>query len=187
MGLRLGLLVLVWLGAATGAGSRPSDEPSLERLLDDAVAAHEAGRPGQALELYSRALASAEATDATRLFCSLNASVLACDLGRYDEARALALGAASLAEAAKDLEALAKSRNNLGLALQRLGDLDAALAEYEAALEIKLERGDVEGVATNHGNRGVVLFELGRYSESLAAQETSEAIARERADRKSVV
>jgi Flp pilus assembly protein TadD len=48
------------------------------------------------------------------------------------------------------------TRNNLGVALARLGDLQSALKEFESAAD----------PATAHNNLAVVLLEAGQYEQS---------------------
>jgi tetratricopeptide (TPR) repeat protein len=74
----------------------------------------------------------------------------------------LKLTAASTSEARRQ----AAAHNNRGLIMARLGGLEAALADFEAALALTPASSAAEV------NRGTVLFQMGLYPDALSAFET---------------
>jgi len=163
--------------AVLGAARAGSQEAS--QLIDEAVEQHGNGHYRPAYETYLRALylLTDPRDDPDALFCSLNASSLAADLGEYAASRDLATRALGLAEGLKDEEAKGRAHNNLGRALQFLGDNESAIEAYRKALDINLAGEDGEGIATNLANIGVVLFNQGRYADALEAYDRAAAAA----------
>lgn len=100
-------------------------------------------------------------------------------LGRYDEAIALAnelqhaLGADASAEA---LALVAKSRLNLGVCYLAIGQPERALEAYAQAEALFRRLEDAEGAAQVMNNQGVVLLELGRTDEAAAMFERAAPI-----------
>lgn len=90
--------------------------------------------------------------------------------GRFDEARAQAELAIDLARQVPDGRATeGHARNNLGVALAHLGEVDRGIEELRAAARIAREGSDdVDDVARAVVNLSAVLFDAGRFPESLA-------------------
>jgi ATP/maltotriose-dependent transcriptional regulator MalT len=90
--------------------------------------------------------------------------------GRFDEARAEAERAIVLAQQVPDGRSTEGSaRNNLGVALAHLGDLDRGIEELRTAARIAREESDdVDDVARAIVNLSSVLFDAGRFPEALA-------------------
>ena len=90
--------------------------------------------------------------------------------GRFDEARTEAERAIDLARQVPDGAATEGSaRNNLGVALAHLGELDRGIEELRAAAQIARESSDdVDDVARAIVNLSSVLFDAGRFAEALA-------------------
>ena len=111
------------------------------------------GRPGEALDLFDRALrVTAELPQAL-----MNRGIALLDLGRREEA--LASHQQALALRPDYAEAFL----NMGNVLQELQLSNEALASYEKALEIR------PSYAEAHNNRGNVLLKLARTAEALAS------------------
>jgi tetratricopeptide (TPR) repeat protein len=115
------------------------------------VAAHQAGRHNEALDLIGRALASGGPHP---VFHS-NLSAVHLALRRFDEA------AAHAQEAIRLNPAFADPHNNLGVALRELG----RLAEAEAAFRTAVSRNP--GHADARSNLGAALQRQGRIPEAL--------------------
>ncbi len=77
--------------------------------------------------------------------------------------------AATLAEAERDLNALGRVANNLGMLAFHRGDLNAAADAWARAAEAKARTGDLRGERIGRHNRGLALRELGRLEEAMAA------------------
>ena len=164
-------------------GGAPTD---LARLLHTGQAHHIAGRLDEAKAAY-RAVLAEDPDYAPAL--GMLALALAGDLDApeteavvqrhlaqrpYDGASLHLLGqirlrqgddaeaAVLLDRAANWMPALAPIHNDLGVALQRLGQLEAALAAFDRALALDA------AYAVAHGNRGDALYGAGRYGEALA-------------------
>jgi eukaryotic-like serine/threonine-protein kinase len=97
------------------------------------------------------------------------------NLGRLQEASAVASEAEKIFAAAGDQRGVARSINFRGIVLQNEGDAIAAKGKYERALAIYRELGNRKGVADELDNLGDVLFALAdlngarkSYEESLA-------------------
>ena len=60
-----------------------------------------------------------------------------------------------------DKSGVATSLNNIGLVLDRKGDLDGALRKYQESLKIEEEIGDKPGVAASLNNIGLVFDRKG--------------------------
>ncbi|MCW2698730.1 MAG: transcriptional regulator, LuxR family [Blastococcus sp.] len=90
--------------------------------------------------------------------------------GRFDEARTEAERAISLAAQVSDGGPTdGHARNNLGVALAHLGELDRGIAELRAAARIAREQSDdVDDIARAVVNLHSVLFDAGRFQEALA-------------------
>jgi tetratricopeptide (TPR) repeat protein len=167
--------------------------PEIAQIFAAAAQYHQAGRLGEAEQLYRRILAVAprHADSLHRLGLiayQAGRPDMAVDLlrqaitqdkrpGRYHAHLSLALGALGrLDEAVAASRAAIRlepnqpdSHNNLGVLLMRLGRLDEAADCYRQAIAL------APGIADAHNNLGNVLLEMGRADE--AAQSYREAIA----------
>ena len=136
-----------------GKGAARVASRSLPRGLQEAFAAHQAGRLDQALRLYRQFLAvRPENLDALNL-----AGIASTQSGEYERA-------VEFLEAALRVNAdAAETHHNLGAALTRLGRLDAAEAAFGRAIEL------APNYAEAHNELGFVLKEQGRLDEAEAA------------------
>jgi len=130
--------------------SRPG--PAAPSLLNQAVAAHQAGRLDEAEALYARVLEQQPGQfDATHL-----RGVIALQRGHLETAQALI--ARALEGKPKDAAAL----NNLGTAFLRAGRLDDAREQFERAAKAQPAYADAQA------NLGNVLRQLGRVADAVA-------------------
>jgi predicted O-linked N-acetylglucosamine transferase (SPINDLY family) len=123
----------------------------LATVLSAALGHHQAGRLGEAEQLYRQVLALD-----SRHFDSLHLlGVIAAQRGRHD----LAIEQIGAAIA---INALApEAHNNLGIALRRQGRLDEAMSSYERALALKPD------FAAAYSNLGNVLSDRHRLDEAM--------------------
>jgi tetratricopeptide (TPR) repeat protein len=128
-------------GCAPPGGAAAADPGA---LLREAVAAHQAGRHGEAEALYRRLLeAVPDHADANHLM-----GMLACQTGRPEAAPAL------IASAVAKAPAVAAYRLTLATALQALARLDEAEAAYRAALALEPALAEAHaGLGTLHARR----------------------------------
>jgi protein O-GlcNAc transferase len=125
----------------------------LLRVLQQAIAAHQAGNSAEAERFYKRALRAApEQFDALHLL-----GVLKAERGLHEEADRLLKKALQVNPGA--VEAL----NNRANVLWRLKRFEEALASCEAALALR------PGFAEALNNRGNILHDLGRPEDALAS------------------
>lgn len=85
----------------------------------------------------------------------------------------------ALLEDVRHWDAAANVHSQLGNAYRRLGDLEAALAHCERAIELQAEEPD-RVAARAHHNRGTALLSLNRPEQAAAAYEAAARIYRER-------
>ena len=131
------------------------NEAQTAALLNEALAAHQAGRLGEAQARYRQVLALAP-----RQFDALHLlGVLERQQG--DAAEAVRL----IAQALAVNPAQAAAHCNLGAALQDLGRSEEALASYDRALQLN------PGHALAWSNRGNALRKLGRLLEAVDSYE----------------
>ncbi|MBS2965666.1 tetratricopeptide repeat protein [Actinocrinis puniceicyclus] len=93
--------------------------------------------------------------------------LLACDLGRYDEAADHLRAAASLYEQLGDRHRRATAVNSLGVVALRRGDPEDAIQLLEHALAVHLDLGDARQSALVRIDLGDALIETGRCAEAL--------------------
>ena len=165
-----------------------------EALYLSGVIAGSAGRPADAVDLMTRAIAA----NPKHADAHYNRGVALGELGRHEEAaesyaratacdaahgnaffnRGVALGA--LGRHAEAIESYgralalqpryAEAQQNRGVALAALGRHAEALASYDQAIALK------PGYAAAHNNRGVALAALGRLPEAIAAYDRAAAL-----------
>ncbi len=84
----------------------------------------------------------------------------------------------ALAAGDLDLEALAVTYNNRGVAYNELGDFDRAIADYREALDLKPgDRTTLRNLRIAYVRRAVAAANLGRYEEALADLDTAVELA----------
>jgi DNA-binding SARP family transcriptional activator/tetratricopeptide (TPR) repeat protein len=83
-----------------------------------------------------------------------------------------------------DLAAQAQAHNDLGIAYERQGRYEQALASLQESLALRRRLGDRLGLAAGLGNLGLVYQRLGRYEQALVCQQESLALYRELRDRR---
>ncbi|MGD0387897.1 MAG: tetratricopeptide repeat-containing glycosyltransferase family protein [Tepidisphaeraceae bacterium] len=127
--------------------------PTIQQAFDLAVQHHQAGRLGEAEQLYRQVLAQQpDHADALHL-----SGVLAIQAGRLDAAvefirRAIAICSTN-----------ANYYSNLGGALKDRGQVDQAIAAYGQAIRLKPDFAEV------HSNLGNALRNVGQLDEAIAA------------------
>jgi tetratricopeptide (TPR) repeat protein len=129
-------------------------------IVERALALHRSGAVAEAARLYSEVLArQPRNVDALRylamIFCQQEQFRKGIDLLR----KALEIAPQSGA-----------THNLLGRAQHRIGELDAALASFDAALACQPDLAEV------HGNRGSVLTDLGRLVEAIESYDRALAL-----------
>jgi protein O-GlcNAc transferase len=129
---------------------RPPQNSAGHPLLPEAVALHQAGRVGEAAQIYERILAQMPRQfDAAHLL-----GVIALQEGRLDQAQRMLTSALKI----KPNDAAALS--NLGTAHLRNGQLEAARDCFQRAL--KLQPNSVNALS----NLGTVLHQMGRFRDA---------------------
>ncbi len=143
--------------------------PVWPQTLDQARALHGAGHAREALVAYrSVAMATVETDPRTAGIAHNNACVLLIDLGDYPAAYDECAAALPLRRRTGEDRGLARTLNNLGLALQHLGRYDEAQIATEEALGLNRAREDREGEAVNLTNLAGVAILAGRYGNALS-------------------
>jgi len=134
---------------------------TLAETLNEAIAAHRAGRLSDAERIYQAILGvKPDHFDSLHML-----GVVHLQKGRYAEARRLIESALKLDNRSAD------AHSHHGNALSALGMHGHALASYDRALALKHDH--VNALA----NRGLALVRLGKYKEALASCEAALAIA----------
>jgi tetratricopeptide (TPR) repeat protein len=154
------LAVLAVLAGTAAAGA----------TLDEARALHAAGRLDEALVAYDAVAEELSETDPGQASIARNnACVILMNRGDNRAAVETCREALRLLDTSDDPLRRSRTLNNLGLALQYLGEYDEAGKRFGEALELNRARGDVEGQVINHANLAVLAIQAGRYAEALAA------------------
>jgi tetratricopeptide (TPR) repeat protein len=135
-------------------------EATLERLLEDAVAAHVKGASATAQQLYRQLLA----VRPTDLRVLTNFGVLAAQTGQTS----LAIELLNRAIAADRTQPM--PLNNLGMLLTLLKRYEEALLRLDEAIAL------APAYADAHSNRGIALAHLGRDAEALASHEQAQRL-----------
>lgn len=148
---------------------------SLEREAGDLDAAERDCRQALALAQELRGASHHATIDARRQLAALHV-----DLGRFAEAGAefrdtLAWMSARLGERHTDV---ARSRNSLAIVAWELGDMDTALREMAAAVDIWRDGGGPM-LAAGLFNQAMLLHSIGRHAEALPLLRESLALRRE--------
>jgi tetratricopeptide (TPR) repeat protein len=135
-------------------------DPAAARTLEQGLQYQKAGRLAEAEGCYRRVLAiQPNHADALQLVGGI-----ACQAGQYD------IAAKWISRAIEQNPNVPAWFSNLGLALERQGKLEDALASYDKALEL---RPAYEIALSNRGN---VLKALGRTDEALASYDKALAL-----------
>ncbi|OLC55665.1 MAG: hypothetical protein AUH92_01635 [Acidobacteria bacterium 13_1_40CM_4_69_4] len=145
-------------------------QPGAADILDRARSAQSAGRQEAALSLYDRALKEFRrlGDDTGAAVCLNNSSVILVANGDPAGALARAREAVRLRRALGDTHLAGRSLTNAGRALQQMGRLDEAEADYRQALAAATEARDRRDLVINALNLGVVAQARGLYGEALA-------------------
>jgi tetratricopeptide (TPR) repeat protein len=141
--------------------------------MDEARALLEAGRLEDAVAAF-RAIAATPASPEEAGAARNNACVVLMDLGDYRGALTECREARRLREAGSDRRGLARTLNNTGLALQRLGRHAEAERAYGEALAINRERGDTQAEVVNVRNLALLYSLEGHYA--LAREQLDEVM-----------
>ncbi|MFD2414836.1 ATP-binding protein [Amycolatopsis pigmentata] len=110
----------------------------------------------------------------SRLRCQLGRAYL--DLKRFDDAREESEKAGLLAVQVGDQRNESVALQQLGLAAEGLGDIDAALDYLGRSLRAEQELGIERGVALRHQRIGEVLFGVGRDAEAATHLEQARSV-----------
>jgi len=119
----------------------------------------------EAIEEYSKCLSHPEATEENRVAANILIGNCYYAQSRFTEAEKHYREALDISKGVKNekekLEGKAAALGNLGIVLQKRGELDGALENYEKALEAHKRTGRCEGMAANYGNMGILLRQKG--------------------------
>ncbi len=140
------------------------------RAFFEAHAHLQAGDLPAAFARYQEAVPLLEEVgDSEYLFhCCSNASVVATNLGKYQDALDLAARAVTASKSlSKDSQA--KALTNHGLACRYLGHHQKALDSYKASLNLNQELGDFMSIARNYSNIAVIHLLTGKYAAGMEA------------------
>lgn len=144
--------------------------------LEEARRRHAAGDSVGAIAAWHAVAADPTTSASDRATAHNNACVAQSDRGLLEAALADCEAALALRERLDDRLRLARTLNNLGLVLQRLGRLDQATTRFEQALAHNEAIGDTPGAVINVLNLGVVALDQARLRDALEA--TSDALVR---------
>lgn len=136
------------------------------------------GENDRALAYFGQAEDVAEREALTELLVQVQLSQAATYRQLDDNAQALAVYRAGLAQAQAldDAVLLAMFYNNLGNVLRDMAQYTEALSYFDQALDISQSMGLDYGVGINHINQAVVHYLLEEYDQSLAKYQRAEAI-----------
>jgi DNA-binding SARP family transcriptional activator/tetratricopeptide (TPR) repeat protein len=98
---------------------------------------------------------------------SLDLSLISGQTGRHDTETELAENAAEICRSLHDNRGLADALDQIGLARQRAGLAQEALAHFREARALYDDAGDQLGSAASRGHAGISCWHLGRYQEAL--------------------
>lgn len=138
----------------------PGAHRQIAALLAEAYIHHDSGRLEQAEALYRRILGTLPGHPDALHFLG----VASLQRGRDTDAAEL------IGQAVSANPSDTAARINLGNALKRLGNLEAAAAQYRSALELK------PGLVEAHFNLGVVTQAQGRFADAEACYRTAIAL-----------
>jgi CHAT domain-containing protein/Tfp pilus assembly protein PilF len=171
VGPRLFLFVVALLAAAS---------PSAGQTLDEARQLHMEGRFEEALIAYRGFLDSPEGSDpASAAAASNNSCVIRMNLGQHAAALEDCREALRQRLLGDDQRRLARTLNNLGLALQNVGEFTESAERYREALAINREIGETAAAAQNLANLSSLAIREARYDLALARIEETMALASE--------
>jgi tetratricopeptide (TPR) repeat protein len=129
-------------------------------VVERALALHRSGAFAEAARLYSEVLAQEPRNvDALRYL-----AMIYCQQEQFRE------GIDLLQQAVEIAPRSGSTHNLLGRAQHRIGELDAALASFDAALACQPDLADA------HGSRGLVLNDLGRLVEAIESYDRALAL-----------
>lgn len=175
----LSLWVMVF-GAAAQTGEAPSGPgPTLDTARD----LHLAGRWQEALKAYRQVAEAAEVDDpGSAAIAYNNRCYLLTEQAEYREALEDCERALELRRGLGDEPRLARTLNNLGLVLQRLGRYEEARTRFQEALDLNLRNDARAAVALNHSNLGNLATDRGDYERALRHLDLSEREVRRHED-----
>jgi len=151
--------------------------------LDEARSLHIAGELVEALRAYDEVAIALEPTDpASAASARNNSCVIYMNRGEHRAAVEQCRDALRLRQMVDDPRKLGRTLNNLGLALQYVGESDEASVHFGEALSINESIGDVEAQVINHANLGVLATQAGRYSAALASHGRALTLSEENPD-----
>ena len=166
----IAILVGLLLDASLVAAAAP--EP-----LDTARRLHVAGDWHAALEAYERVTETDGIEPAKAAIALNNSCAILNSLADYPAALDACREALRLRRTLDDEIRLARTLNNFGLTLQRLGRFDEADLSYREALDINERQGDLEAQLINRQNLGLVANDAGRYGDALELLTGAEQLA----------
>ena len=152
------------LGRAVAAYRELGEEQHLVRaysVLGLAYAPRKEWKP--ALEYYDQALRLAQRTD------DLRGAAVPCGharQGEWERAAELCRLDLEVSEQAKQLDSVAKTCNNLGIASVRLGQGQRALEYYQRAAQTYEQLADTDGLSSTWANMGLLYLQAGHPDEA---------------------
>ncbi len=167
-------LALLWMLLCASLSLAAGD------TLEEARQHHLAGQWRQALDAYAEVATNGEPADAA--IARNNACTIYNLLAEYSTALEQCQQALALRRTLDDERRLARTLNNLAVALQHLGRYDEATASYREALAINTHRSDFEAQAINHQNLGLVATAAGHYGPALESFGLAQALTEQHAD-----
>ncbi|MDC1142386.1 adenylate/guanylate cyclase domain-containing protein [Planctomycetota bacterium] len=114
---------------------------------------------------------------------ALNNLVVSFGVNDTDEMVSILGRCLQLYTEANDKLGEARASNNLGIAYQRLGDLNRAEALFRRSLDVKIELQDAKGQCMSHANLGVMLQNQLRFEDALTEYDKALNFSREMTDR----
>lgn len=141
------------------------ESPLLKHFFNEGQRYQKEYKFKEAIEEYSKCLSHPEATEENRVAANILIGNCYYGQSKFKEAEKHYREALDISKGVKNekekLEGKAAALGNLGIVLQKRGELDGALENYEKALEAHKRTGRCEGMAANYGNIGILLRQKG--------------------------
>jgi predicted ATPase len=134
-------------------------------------------QPQEGLELFTSLHQQLEQQHINAAELETARASLACQLGRYQEAKALA--EQGLAHLVRDQQAMMRALNILGIIALQTEQLGQAQHHWEVALSLATDKRDRQGEARYLGNLALVERAKGNYSQAIKLLNEALAICRE--------
>uniref|UniRef100_A0AAU2AG45 Tetratricopeptide repeat protein n=1 Tax=Streptomyces sp. NBC_00093 TaxID=2975649 RepID=A0AAU2AG45_9ACTN len=173
--------VSVGVAACAGARSVGDREGEAVSLSNLGVALRNAGRAGEAIDAYTRALDLDQAVGDRRNegMSWDNLGTALQEAGRGEEAVDAHTRALDLLQVVGDRHGEGRAWNNLGLALQNAGRGEEAINAHTRALDLFQAVGSRHGEGKAWNNLGIALYEADLMEEAIEAYDRDVEICRE--------